>query len=478
MRKQLSRNCNGAGSKGVALITVTLLLLVIVPMMGLAVDGGILYLLKARLTQAVDSAALSGARSLSRGQDIGSQTASATTTAINYFNANFAANYWGCTVSVPVVSVTQNATSMRLVSVSASATSPLYFLRLIGKQTATIAASALATRRDVNVMLVLDRSSSMGAAGALPTTAGNNNGQWPVLNAATSFVNQFAVGRDNVGLVVFGGSYFIANPTLNFQPAIVNDISQIVSSGNTGTSQALWVAYNALAQLNQPGALNVILFFTDGLPNGITGDFVKPVDLRSNPATCAPLATTLQGWIAQINGFSDQGCPGASCVNGLFAPGPLASVSSPDGAVIPAPGCQFVGNDKNVYKDFKAMPSQDIYGNQTNPANPYKIVDLTAIGKPSQIGAASSNAADQAAQRMRAGTLSNIVPLIDSVGFVDSPGAPEKPDPILMNRIANTINSPIYDSTKPTGEFILAADQDQLQAAFLQIASQILRLSQ
>jgi len=276
MRKQLSRNCNGAGSKGVALITVTLLLLVIVPMMGLAVDGGILYLLKARLTQAVDSAALSGARSLSRGQDIGSQTASATTTAINYFNANFAANYWGCTVSVPVVSVTQNATSMRLVSVSASATSPLYFLRLIGKQTATIAASALATRRDVNVMLVLDRSSSMGAAGALPTTAGNNNGQWPVLNAATSFVNQFAVGRDNVGLVVFGGSYFIANPTLNFQPAIVNDISQIVSSGNTGTSQALWVAYNALAQLNQPGALNVILFFTDGLPNGITGDSSNP----------------------------------------------------------------------------------------------------------------------------------------------------------------------------------------------------------
>ena len=124
------------------------------------------------------------------------------------------------------------------------------------------------------------------------------------------------------------------------------------------------------------------------------------------------------------------------------------------------------------------MPSQDIYGNQTNPASPYKVVDLTAIGKPSQIGAASSNAADQAAQRMRAGTLSNIVPLIDSVGFVDSPGAPEKPDPVLMNRIANTINSPIYDSTKPTGQFILANDQDQLQAAFLQIASQILRLSQ
>ncbi len=478
MRTRIFSNGTRACSRGVALITVTILLLVIVPMMGLAVDGGILYLLKARLSQAVDAAAFSGAQSLNRGQDITSQTLSATTTATNYFSANFKSNYWGCTVSTPTVNVTQNASHMRFVTVSASATSPLYFLRLLGKQTATISASAQAVRRDVNIMLVLDRSSSMGSAGALPTSSGNNHGQWPILNAATSFVNQFAVGRDNVGLVVFGGSYFIANPSLTFQPAIVNDISVIVSSGNTGTSQALWQAYNALANLNQPGALNVILFFTDGLPNGITADFIRPVDLRTNPSTCSPLATTMQGWIAQINGFSDSGCPGANCVNGLFSPGPLATASTQDGGVISGTGCQFVGNAKNVYKDFKSIPTQDIYGNQTNPASPYKSVDLTGIGKPSQIGAASSNAADQAAQRMRAGTLNNIVPLVDAIGFVDSPGAPEKPDPVLMKRVANTQDSPIYDSTKPTGLYILANDQDELQAAFLQIASQILRLSQ
>jgi hypothetical protein len=47
-----------------------------------------------------------------------------------------------------------------------------------------------------------------------------------------------------------------------------------------------------------------------------------------------------------------------------------------------------------------------------------------------------------------------------------------------MKRVANTIDSPIYNSTAPTGVYILASDQDELQAAFLQIASQILRLSQ
>ena len=477
MRIRLSRD-GSARQRGVALITVTILLLIIVPMMGLAIDGGILYMLKARLSQAVDAAALSGARSLNRGADLGSQTQNATDTATRYFNANFSSTFWGCTVSAPVIGVTEDGSHKRYVTVSASAISPLYFLRILGKQTATIAASAQAIRRDVNIMLVLDRSSSMASAGALPTSAGNNHGQWPILNAATSFVNQFSVGRDNVGLVVFGGSYFISNPTMNFQPTIVNAISQIISSGNTGSSQALWVAYQALANLNQPGALNVILFFTDGLPNGITADFLRPVDLRTSPATCAPTAASLQGWIAQVNGFSDKSCPGANCVNGLFRPGPLASVSTGDGGVITAAGCQFIGNNRNVYLDFKGIPTQDIYGNQTNPSVPYKPVDLTAVGKPSQIGAASSNAADQAAQRMRAGTLNSIVPLIDTIGFVDSPGSPEKPDTVLMKRIANTADSPIYDSTKPTGQYILANDQDELQAAFLQIASQILRLSQ
>jgi Flp pilus assembly protein TadG len=106
MRKQLFRNGSGSEPRGIALVTVTLLLLVIVPMMGLAIDGGILYLLKARLTQAVDAAALSGAQSLSRGQDLGSQTQNAIDAATRYFQANFKANYWGCTVSAPTVGVT------------------------------------------------------------------------------------------------------------------------------------------------------------------------------------------------------------------------------------------------------------------------------------------------------------------------------------------------------------------------------------
>ena len=76
--------------KGSALILfTTMLVLVVVPIVGLAIDGAVLYLIRARLNAATDAAALAGARSLSTGLDIASQTASATATAQAYFNANF-----------------------------------------------------------------------------------------------------------------------------------------------------------------------------------------------------------------------------------------------------------------------------------------------------------------------------------------------------------------------------------------------------
>ena len=36
---------------------------------------------------------------------------------------------------------------------------------------------------------------------------------------------------------------------------------------------ALSEAYEELLAINEPGSLNIIIFFTDGLPNGITADF-------------------------------------------------------------------------------------------------------------------------------------------------------------------------------------------------------------
>jgi len=465
-------------SRGVAMVLVTLLLMVIVPLIGLAIDGGTVYFLKGQLQQAVDAAALSGARSLSSGLTLNAQIANATNTATQYFKANFSDHFWGCSISSFGANVSDdpNSAQVHIVSVSATANAPLYFLRMIGKTTAVIGASAQAKRRDVNVMMVLDRSSSMGAAGAIT----------PMIQGATLFANSFAPGRDTVGAVVFGGNYYIYQPTKSFQPSLVTALSKITSSGNTGTAQALWVAYQALAGLNEPGALNVILFFTDGLPNGFTADFAP---YRANAATCNVGGAPMVGWVSQISGFVND--PGTT--HGLFSY-TVANPSNPsdpsDGSnselITNRAGCNFASNPNNMYTDFTQIPPKDYYGNQTNPANPYKsptypqatgaVTMAGGLKRATQVAAASFNAADQAAQRMRNGEINGIIPLVYAISLLDTPSEP--PDPVFMKRVANTTDSNIYDSTKPTGRYINTTANNQLQNAFLQIASEILRLNQ
>ncbi len=72
------------------------------------------------------------------------------------------------------------------------------------------------------------------------------------------------------------------SPTTSFQSVLgyTNDqgsgtglIDNINCQGNTNTSSAISVAYNELWKMNEPGALNVIVLETDGLPNTMTLNF-------------------------------------------------------------------------------------------------------------------------------------------------------------------------------------------------------------
>ena len=63
--------------RGFAVILSALMLVWIIPMVGLVIDVGIMYSIKARLTAACDAAALSAARSLSTGTGLLDQEAAA-----------------------------------------------------------------------------------------------------------------------------------------------------------------------------------------------------------------------------------------------------------------------------------------------------------------------------------------------------------------------------------------------------------------
>src|ERR1700683_3747681 len=153
--------------KGVTLVVaIAALVWVVIPMLGLVVDLGILYSVKARLQAAVDGASLAAARALNLGQTTAAQATSAQQNAVNWFYANFPNGNWGTlntvmtTANVTVVDSPNNA-NLRQVTVTASTSVPAWFMRYLGFSATKLTASGQASRRDIIAMLVLDRSGSM-----------------------------------------------------------------------------------------------------------------------------------------------------------------------------------------------------------------------------------------------------------------------------------------------------------------------------
>ena len=248
----------------------------------------------------MNAAVLAGARSLNVGQDVTSQAANAQLIATNTFNANVSGMSQNVTLNSSSFQVTQSSTSVRTVSGSVTASLPLMLMGLLRFTSTQITVTASAQRRNVNVMLVLDNSGPMNGA---PLT---------VLQAdAIAFLKMFSnnSNTDNVGLVVFGTDPYVADPPASdFQTNITNDINsmQAPASGLANTAAAIWAAYQQLQNLNQPGALNVIVLFTDGLPGGFTGNFAG---LVTNAAYCSTTASPLNGVLWAFPNEAEKGRP-------------------------------------------------------------------------------------------------------------------------------------------------------------------------
>ncbi len=494
-----------ARERGAALLLVTFVsAFLLIPIIGLCIDGAVVYWVKARLSSAVDATALATARSLNVGQDVSSQMCNAVTLGGEYFTANFPTSVMGTTVvggpnlgqpclNNSRISITEVGLHSRVVTVSASVSVPLYFMPFLGFKNQTVAATGQATRRDANIMLVLDRSGSM-----------NLNGSCPALKASVqNFVNQFVDGRDQLGLVTY---QFTANvdykPRLKFKsdtPNLSDTIGSLVCGGDTNTVEGLYQGYDQIKNtINQPGALNAIVLFTDGQANAFVGIFEKkdqedlrygvspPDQVVKTPASNCQ-AKTLTGV------FGDAWTETASDVRGLAATGytgavvpntPISLTQTVGWSVINAPGCAFYRQNDVVYarQDIKGIPTTDIHGNSTIDNN-YLPLDYFPVGHPfhgyirpdmpRDARWAAMNATDSLAQKIRQDSVYS--PIVYTIGLQGN--EPMAIDQDWMERLANDPNASNRDNTKPQGKFILAGDSGQLSAAFQQIASQILRLS-
>jgi Flp pilus assembly protein TadG len=466
---------------------------VMLPLVGLAIDGSILYLVQAKLSAAVDAATLAAARSLSVGSDITSQTASATATAQSFFGANFPTGYWNTTNLSYSTVVAQTAYKTRTVTMQASVTVPLTFMRLLGQTGSTVAAQGQTSRRDVVMIIVVDRSGSMEDAGVCGT----------MTSAAQNFVAYFSNGRDEIGLVTFIDGYNLSfAPNINFDsnvPSLPTVIGAIKCFGDTGTAGALNQAYTQLQAINEPGALNVIVFFTDGQPNGISDNFqVKTqadtrydaypnntANLVSTPASSCHSTGTLQGEIAwwPQSGYSGPPVPTGD-TEGLFAITSSSDSTTSEQVATGLTGCAMASNQGAVRKDLAYIPATDLYQNATTGYLPFAASDLYPTGNPyvghirvdtpTAVVSASVNAADNQATTIR--NDANLIPVIYAIGLGGTTSQPI--DATFMERVSNDPTSPIYNSAQPAGEYFYSPTATDLGGVFQQVASEILRLSQ
>lgn len=466
----------GKGRRGFALILTAIMLVFIIPLVGLAVDAGILYAVKTKLSMACDAGALAGVRALSRGMTDAAQQANAEAVAQEYIVMNFPNNYFGTPApNPPLPTVDESVPNQRSMTVTASVNVPLYFLRWLNSSTQTVAASATAVRRDVNVSFVMDRSGSLALSGSCV----------PLQQAAISFVSHFANGRDNVGLVTFATSslpdFPIANDFLSASPSVPTILGSLTCTGDTNTSQGLWEGYSQLVSLNQPNALNVLLLFTDGYPTAVTATF--PINSSSSCSSQTPKTAALGA------GFYSGAPTTPVAVGGLWNPLAPPQPLTVDDTVGPAgnySGCGYASNwpnsQWNVSNDVTYMPNTDYYGNAMN-TNYQPVTYYDGNGDinldPASVMNASWNAADSAGYRIRQGaTVPGVgagLPSITvfTIGLGNAGGVPND----FLERVANDPRASNYDSTRPTGTYIYAPTSAELSDAFATIASQILHLA-
>jgi Flp pilus assembly protein TadG len=474
------------GERGIAIYVSAVILVMAVPMIGLVVDATTLYIIKCRLQGAVDGAALAAARALARGTTSADQISAAKADASAYVKINYPdAFFFSQNVSIDTstdVTVDLSVANQRKVSVTAHVTMPALLMRYLSFDSTTINATAQTVRRDVNIVLVVDRSNSLNLT----------NSCEPLKQAAKNFVNKFADGRDFVGLVTFASSTNADFPIAsNFKSAgtsVLTMLGNITCAGSTSSAMGLWQGYDQLVGLNQAGALNIILFFTDGKPTGVAVDM--PLAGSSpclggtshgagNPKTIRGLYNTFTN-VDQYFGILNH-VNGGSVTNSDLNPTPDATTGYQ---------CTYMLNwlydggfhNMTATSDFLGIPTTDIFGNNLN--NGYQSVTLSSgyidINNASNASAMAYNAADSAAARIRAGAndpvynrgLTGI--LVYSIGLMNT-SYPASPG--FLERVANDPRSDIYDGTKPVGLFVAAPTSADIDTAYQAIASEILRLA-
>jgi hypothetical protein len=496
------------GRKGFVLIYMVFALMTLIPVVGLAIDFSVMYNVKARLQRAGDAGAIGAGSMVQRSTDVTDpvQNALLKDAVLRFFRANLTPVPWNSVQTAYNVDITQDATTkIRTIQLDATYNVPMLFLRVVGISNATVAVRSIAKIRFVNLMIVVDRSGSVQRTGTVPGPSGTNPAV--IKQALTDFVatpppnSVFVDGRDVVGMVSFGGNWKLDYaPTTSFQtasPAIGSAINNLYfdTSNSTNTGEGLYQAWYQLTQLNQTGALNVILLITDGRPSAFTASFpIKATASCTNKSNRA-------GFVGASVGLPYPPATTANRESGIFIVWPPPPVGTLENAtanlVTPNANCSFVGGSHNNLSDIATIPA--LVGpvqNTTGLNAPYQTTFASTTGYSRALGGGSNpddsravryaavNYADNVATAIRTDT--TFKPVIYAVGLNFDPATYPTEEPLdkdWLARAANDFNYRdsitglrVYQSNQTQGKYY-DVTYSGLKAALQDITGQILRLA-
>jgi Mg-chelatase subunit ChlD len=449
---------------------------------GLCLDGGRAYLVKAQLSKAVDAAALGSARSLNSGTP--------QTDAASIFKANFKSGFMGTGTTDPTAAsnfyslTTDTGNGINTVAITASVVMPTTLMSLVHIPTVTVTSKAQATRRMVDLSLVIDVSSSIGS-------------QWgAVRDAARTFVSDFDANNDRMDLILFsnGANVIVPmNSARGFNKTTVeNAIPNNLPGGSTLMVEGLYRGWDELRSVpaGTQSSLRVIVLFTDGASNGVPGFYDSTTTAKA-----------LRTYDFPKNAIDPDGQTWDSPeIVDLFDT--LSGAQSPSNSVtVPWNSTTTLTNSYDQYlptgdahTHYRSAGIPTSFPLQVSTLNVNGVPQSTArglrhfnagVGKyPAEvwnINNSARNLVEIIANAARADTSGSYPIRIYTIGMsyllLDLLGTiPETPQTILQ-RIANDPASPDYNSAQLTGAYFYAATAADVGPAFQQLQSKIIRLS-
>lgn len=256
--------------RGQVILLVTFALVVLIGTVGLAVDSGVGYLVKAKLNAAVDSAVVAAARTVSQGSSPELQRANAIQAAHDFFDANYPAGYMGSSARLSDPDIVFDDGKVVL-DASATATVPTTFMRVLDVGSFDVVASAQAVRKDVDMALVIDTTGSMNT-GTVPDQVRSNT---------KLFLTKFNQTLDRVALIQYAYGAVTLNKFKGSDrgfdlPSMNINIDNFAFAGSTNSSEGLWHAreqLNNAIPVGSRSSMRVIVFFSDGAPNSFSSTF-------------------------------------------------------------------------------------------------------------------------------------------------------------------------------------------------------------